>query len=114
MLQLMTIEYHASDVVQRKELIRAASDWIDEHVREDAQLDAIVREKPERVNLLHDLLDSDEPTATQQAAALKFAEIVDRYASEVSTGQAATAAVELAHGIRELAEGRDVLYLTLA
>ena len=114
MLQLMTIEYHASNVVQRKELIRTASNWIDKHVRKDAHLDASVREEPRRVNLLHDLLESDEPTATQQAAALKFAEIVDRYASEASAGLAATAAVELAHGIRELAEGRDVLYLTLA
>ena len=113
MLQLMHVEHHATNVVQRKVLFETVSRWIDERIRTDGNLWTEARIDPGKMNLLHNILNDDEPTTTDRRKALAFAALVERYATRAPVDPVATAALEVAIGIRELATEHDVLHLTL-
>ena len=113
MHQLVNIQYHATDVVGRKELFETVRQWIDERIRTDDKLDADARNDPESVNLLHEILIGEEPTAIEREAALAFVDMVERFTSDGPVDQIATAAVEIAEGIRQLANEYETLHLTL-
>lgn len=113
MLQLMHVQHHATNVVQKKVLFETVSRWIDERIRTDGNLWAEARNDPASLNLLHDILIDDEPATTDQPAALAFAALVERYATRAPVDPVATAALEIAEAIRRLANEHDVLHLTL-
>ena len=114
MLQLMHVEHHATNVVQRKILFETASRWIDERIRADDDLSTETRDDPASVNLLHNVLIDDQPTTTSREAALAFVALVERFTAKGPVDQAAIAALEVADGIRYLANEHEVLHLTLA
>ncbi len=113
-VQLMHVQHYATNVVQRKVLFQTVSRWIDERIRADGELCADTRNDPGSVNLLHNILIDDEPTATDRDTALAFAALVERFASKSPLDQVAIAALEIAEGIRYLANEHEVLHLTLA
>lgn len=113
MLQLMHVQHHATNVVQRKVLFETVSRWINERIRADGELPAEARDDPGSLNLLHNILIGDEPMTTDREAARAFTALVKRFTGNGPVDQVAIAALEIADGIEQLADDHDILHLTL-
>ena len=107
------IQHHASSVILTKKEFETVSGWIDERIQAHGDLRAEERNDPGSVNLLHNILIDDQPTAVDHEAALDFTDMVERFTSNSPVDLVATAALEIAKGIRYLANKREVLHLTL-
>ena len=112
-VQLMHIIQYPSSVVGTLNGFKALSQWLDDQIRGDATLDAATRAEPATVNLLHNVLIDDAPTPIDANAAQRFAGLVECLAETSEDRVTATAARELAEGIRRLAEEHDELSLRL-
>ena len=102
-VQLMHVEHHASSVVLTKNGFETVSRWIDERIRADGGLRPEERNDPGTVNLHHNILIDDQPTAVDREAGVAFAAMVERFTGKKPAGEVPAAALQVAEGIRYLA-----------
>ena len=114
-LHLMHINFHPTNCTLPAHTYRTISTLADIAIRGDKTLDPDYRAEPAQINVLHNVLISDdEPFTTDRQAVERFAAVLESDAFRLAAStELAELAGEMAQGLRALAADHETLNLTL-